>query len=100
MRKVVNVGDVKVRLVVNKEYKIMDSYRGELDVVSRLVGNSKRCCIVDGVNGDGCDEFILWEGIDEIVKKGVEGGLWKINRNKLEVVDSECWNKFFDVVVY
>jgi len=85
---------------MNKEYKVIGSYRGCEDVVCKLVGNSKRCEFIEDVNGDGNGEFIFGEGIDKIVKKGVEVGLWKEDGDKLVEVDDEGWNRFFDVVVW
>ena len=100
MKKEIEINGSKFKMVVNKEYKVMGKYRGVEDKLCDLVGNSKRCSFVDGVNGDGSGEFYFWEGIDKIVKRGVEVGLWKVNRNKLNVIDDENWNKFFEVVVW
>jgi hypothetical protein len=99
-RKTVNVNDLKVRLVVNKEYSVIGGYRGKDDVYNKLVGNGKRCCMVDGINGDGCDEYVFSEGIDDVVKKGVDVGLWEVYGSWLKVVNEDRWNVFFDVVVY
>ena len=52
MRKVVNVGDVKVRLVVNKEYKIMDVSQSVEEVV----------VYIDKKNGDVFCRFLEEEG--------------------------------------
>ena len=56
--------------------------------------------MVDGINGDGCDEYVFWEGIDDVVKKGVDVGLWEVCGNLLRVINEDRWNVFFDVVVY
>lgn len=99
-RKTVNVNDLKVRLVVNKEYSVIGGYRGEDDVFNKLVGNGKRCCMVDGIMGDGCDEYVFNEGIEVIVRKGVDVGLWEVYGSWLKVVNEDRWNVLFDVVVY
>ena len=99
-RKTVVVNDMKVRLVVNKEYDVIGGYRGEDDVHNKLVGNGKRCCMVDGINADGCDEYVFGEGIEVIVRKGVDVGLWEVYGSWLKVVNEDRWNVFFDVVVY
>ena len=40
------------------------------------------------------------EGIEVIVRKGVDVGLWEVYGSWLKVVNEDRWNVFFDVVVY
>jgi hypothetical protein len=85
---------------INKEYSVMGSYRGGDDVYNRLVGDGERCFMVDGIMGDGSDEYVFSEGIDGVVRKGVDVGLWEVCGSLLRVINEDRWNVFFDVVVY
>lgn len=84
-----------------KSLNIIDSYRGQKDVVARLVGDDKNSETVDGVNGDGSDEF-RFPGVsfDAAVEYGTEIGLWKEDgEGNLVVLDSNKWDMFYDETV-
>lgn len=88
-----------------KSYDVVGSYRGDSEcVVNTLVGDDKKCELNNGINGDGCDEFSFEKGIDEVIKIGIDIGLWKLEDNKLvELYEDEyCdnmdkWNEFYDL---
>lgn len=54
---------------------------------------------IEDVNGDGSGDFLFLEGIDKVVKKGIEVGLWKEKEDKLIEIDNEGWDRFYDIVV-
>ena len=84
-----------------KSLNIVDSYRGQRDVVARLVGDDKSSETIDGVNGDGSDEF-EFEGVsfDAAVAYGTEIGLWKEDgEGNLQVLDSDKWDEFYSETV-
>ena len=98
-RKNIEICGERFRMVINKEYEVRGSYRGCEDMLCRLVGNSKRCGFIEDVNGDGSGDFLFLEGIDKVVKKGIEVGLWKEKEDKLIEIDNEGWDRFYDIVV-
>jgi hypothetical protein len=85
---------------MNKSYKVIGSYRGsDEEIVNVLEGNKKSCGLVDGVNGDGCDEFQFSLGIDKVIKIGESVGLWKLEDEQLVEIDScEGWDRFFEEI--
>lgn len=100
--------DILVNSILNEEWtddrkslNIIDSYRGQKDVVARLVGDEKNSETVDGVNGDGSDEF-RFSGVsfNSAVNYGTEIGLWKEDgEGNLVVLDSDKWDEFYSETV-
>jgi len=97
--------DFKFRIKVNKEFELWENGVK----FSGLCGNRRRCIFLRSENVgyvlDGDDNFILWESIDSIVKKGEEVGLWEVDKKfgrRLNVIDKngENWKKFWEVVVW
>jgi hypothetical protein len=76
-----------------KKVKWMGMYMGHEDVLCVLVGNSKGTKCIEGLNGDGSDEFETKRGIEEVIDKLVELGL--VVRKGNVIVD--CANKL-DVI--
>jgi len=78
-----DLDDNNFRIKVNKEFELWENGIRVLG----LCGNSRRCIFLnwykEGMVLDGEGNFILWEGIDKIVKKGEEVGLWEVDK-KLE----------------
>ena len=84
-----------------KSLNIVDSYRGQRDVVAVLVGDDKSSETIDGVNGDGSDEF-EFPGVtfDAAVAYGTEIGLWKEDgEGNLQVLNSDKWDEFYSETV-
>lgn len=84
-----------------KSLNIVDSYRGQRGVVAKLVGDDKSSETIDGVNGDGSDEF-EFPGVtfDAAVAYGTEIGLWKEDgEGNLQVLDSDKWDEFYSETV-
>ena len=84
-----------------KSLNIVDDYRGQRDVVAVLVGDDKSSETIDGVNGDGSDEF-EFQGVpfDAAVAYGTEIGLWKEDgEGNLQVLDSDKWDEFYSETV-
>ena len=84
-----------------KSLNIVDDYRGQRDVVAVLVGDDKSSETIDGVNGDGSDEF-EFPGVtfDAAVAYGTEIGLWKEDgEGNLQVLDSDKWDEFYSETV-
>jgi len=97
--------DSKFKIKVNKEFELWEKGVRVLG----LCGNSRRCILLnwykEGLVLDGEGSFILWEGIDRIVKKGEEVGLWEVdkcNGRKLNIIDKNGrnWSKFWEVIVW
>ena len=89
------------RMDDRKSLNIVDSYRGQRDVVAKLVGDDKSSETIDGVNGDGSDEF-QFPGVsfDAAVDYGTEIGLWKEDgEGNLQVLDSDKWDEFYSETV-
>jgi len=80
------------------KYRVMGSYINALDELVTLRGDLKHCSFIDGVNGDGSDEFDFNVGIQVIVKAGVEVGLWEVVGSELHELDQEKWDAFYDKV--
>ena len=97
--------DFKFRIKVDKEFELWENgfkFGG-------LCGNRKRSIFLRednlGMVLDGDDNFILWESIDSIVKKGEEVGLWEVDKKfgrRLNVIDKngENWKKFWEIIVW
>ena len=100
--------DKLVNTILNEEWmddrmslNIVDSYRGQRDVVAKLVGDEERSETIDGINGDGSDEF-QFPGVsfDAAVAYGTEIGLWKEDgEGNLQVLDSDKWDEFYSETV-
>ena len=84
-----------------KSLNIVDNYRGQRGVVAKLVGDDKNSETIDGVNGDGSDEFEFpGASFDAAVDYGTEIGLWKEDgEGNLQVLDSDKWDEFYSETV-
>ena len=99
--------DKLVNNILNEEWmddrmslSIIDSYRGGPTKVATLVGDEKNSETIDGVNGDGSDEF-KFPGVsfDAAVECGTEIGLWQDDgEGNLVVIDSDKWDEFYNKV--
>lgn len=84
-----------------KQYKVIGSYRGcDDEVVNVLVGGDGWCVLGEGMNGDFTDEWIFrgW-GIDDVVEKGIEKGIWRLEGDVLiENVKEELGDSDLDFI--
>jgi hypothetical protein len=87
----------------NNSIDIIDSYRGGMTKVAVLVGDENSSETVEGINGDGSDEFTFSKGFEDVVNYGKSIGLWKEQDTEqgpaLVVVDSDKWDQFYDGVI-
>lgn len=93
--------DSKFRIKVNKEFELWEKGVRVLGVC----GNKKRSIFLnwygEGMVFDGEGNFIIGEGIDSIVKKGEEVGLWEVDKcnGKLNIRNGSNWSKFWEIVL-
>lgn len=84
-----------------RSYDMKGYYRGCLDVVGRLVGNDKSTFFVDGVNGDGSDEWDVEKSIDEVIKLFEKVG-FEIDEEEgtitEPIVDVEVWDSLWEAL--
>jgi hypothetical protein len=69
--------------------KVIGSYRGGREVVGVVKGNEEVCYLDEGVNGDGCDEFKIEVGKEDVIEFGKEVGFWREEEGKLVEIEND-----------